>query len=74
MEGPAKYSGEVGALDDMPALLEGIPWISLLDSGRLRRARDGEDSETESCFFRRWFDMAEYSECRPMLHVTIFVC
>ena len=60
MEEPARYSGEVGAPYDMLALLEGIPWISLLgDDGRLRRARDGEGSdEGRTCFFCRWSDVS----------------
>ena len=59
VEGPEKNSGEVGAPDDMLALPEGIPWISLLgDGGRLRRARDGEDgAETKDFFFCRWPDV-----------------
>ena len=59
MEGPATHSGEVGAPDDMLALLEGMRWISLLgDNGRLRRARHGEGSdEARTCFFCRWSDV-----------------
>ena len=58
-EEPAKYSWEVEAPDVMLALLEGIPWISLLgDGGRLRSTgRDGEDSAESKIFFCCWYDV-----------------
>ena len=57
-------SGELGSLDDIPGLLEGIrfataSWIALLGGcGRFLRGRNVDESaEKKLCFFCCWSDM-----------------
>jgi len=61
LEEPAIGSGESGAPDDMPALLEGMAtgWAALLGDGeRFLEARNGDESTDKKLgFFCSWSDM-----------------
>ena len=62
LEEPAIGSGEIGAPDGMPAILEGMAtpgWTALLgDGGRFLGVRNGDESTDKKLgFFCLWSDM-----------------